>query len=86
MKQNVRKLNKTQELKAFRFGGGETLTLIASLELPGIKADRKVIIKTDVVTSAIPLSLSMKKAGVKLDLVNERLCKNIRNTHSTQSY
>ena len=39
----------------FKFGGGEVLTSIASLELPGILAGRKVTIKTDVVTSDIPL-------------------------------
>ena len=58
----------------FKFGGGEVLTSIASLELAGILADRKVTRKTDVVTSDIPLLLSletMKKAGVKLDLVND---------------
>ena len=58
----------------FKFGGGKVLTSIASLELPGVLADRKVTIKTDVVTSDIPLLLSletMKKAGVKLDLVND---------------
>ena len=58
----------------FKFGGGEVLTSIASLELAGILADRKVTRKTDVVTSDIPLLLSletMKKAGVKLDLFND---------------
>ena len=61
-------------IKVFKFGGGEVLTSIASLELAGILADRKVTRKTDVVTSDIPLLLSletMKKAGVKLDLVND---------------
>ena len=58
----------------FKFGGGEVLTSIASLELAGILADRKVTRKTDVVTSDIPLLISletMKKAGVKLDFVND---------------
>ena len=52
----------------------EVVTSIASLELPGILADQKVTLKTDVVTSDVPLLLSleaMKKAGVKLDLVND---------------
>ena len=51
----------------------EILTSIASLELPGTLAERQVTIKTDAVTSDIPLLLSlkaMKKARVKLDLVN----------------
>ena len=39
MKQNTR-------IKIFKFGGGEILTSIASLELPGILADQKVTIKT----------------------------------------
>ena len=60
-------------IKVFKFGGGEILKSIVSLELPGILADRKVVIETDVVTSDIPLLLSldaMKKAGVKLDFNN----------------
>ena len=71
MKQTVQKLNKIQELK---YSNLEVVTSIASLELPGILADQKVTLKTDVVTSDVPLLLSleaMKKAGVKLDLVND---------------
>ena len=48
-------------------------------------ADRKVAIKTDVVTSDIPLLLSMKKAGVKLDLIDDSADINWK-TYSTQSY
>ena len=61
-------------IKVFKFGGGEILTSIASLELPHILADRKVTIKTDAVKSDIPLLISleaMKKAGVKFDIVND---------------
>ena len=68
------KIKQSLGIKVFKSGGGEVLTYIASLELPGILADRKVTIKTDVVTSDIPLLLSletMKKAGVKLDFVND---------------
>ena len=68
------KIKQSSGIEVFKFGGGKVLTSIASLELPGVLADRKVTIKTDVVTSDIPLLLSletMKKAGVKLDLVND---------------
>ena len=73
MKLNFQKLN-SLGIKVFKSGGAEVLTYTASLELPGILADRKVTIKTDVVTSDTPLLLSletMKKAGVKLDFVND---------------
>ena len=62
------------KIKVFKFEGGETLALITSLELPRILADQKMRIKTDVVTSDIPLLLSpeaIKKPGVELDLVND---------------
>ena len=68
------KIKQNPGIKVFKFGGGKILTSIALVELPEILADRKVTIKTDVVTSDIPLLLSleaMKKAEVKLDLVND---------------
>ena len=66
------KIKQNPGIKAFKFGGVEILTSIALLELPGILAGRKVTINTDVVTSHIPLSSEVtKKAGVKLDLVND---------------
>ena len=49
------KIKQNPGIKVFKFGGGEVLTSIASLELPGILAGRKVTIKTDAVTSDIPL-------------------------------
>ena len=54
------KIKQNQGIKVFKFGGGEILTPIASLELPGTLADRKVTIKPDTVTSDIPLLLSLE--------------------------
>ena len=68
------KFEKSAGAKVFKFGGGEKLTSISSYEIPAVIADTEVLIKTDVVTSDIPLLLSidtMKKARVKLDLVND---------------
>ena len=73
-KTELPKIKQSLGIKVFKSGGAEVLTYTASLELPGILADRKVTIKTDVVTSDTPLLLSletMKKAGVKLDFVND---------------
>ena len=60
--------------KVFKFGGGETLESKVSYQIPVVLAGRNVTIRTDVVTSDIPLLLSlqeMKNLGVKLDLVND---------------
>ena len=60
--------------KVFRFGGGTRLLSKGQYELPATLAGEKVKIKTDVVSSDIPLLLSktaMKKAHMKLDLVND---------------
>ena len=60
--------------KTFRFGGGETLTSLGAFLIPATVADKKIMIKTDVVDSNIPLLLSkdaMKKASMKLDLEND---------------
>ena len=54
----------------FKFGGGECLKSIAPYDIPAYLGGKKVIIRTDVVPSDIPLlSLNaMKKAKIKLDL------------------
>ena len=60
--------------KTFTFGGGEVLPSLGSFEIPATIAEKKIMIKTDVVDSNIPLLLSkdtMKKASVKLDLEND---------------
>ena len=61
--------------KVFRFGcSSRLLFLEGQYELPATLAGEKVKIKTDVVSSDIPILLSktaMKKAHMKLDLVND---------------
>ena len=71
---NKSKVRKTDSSKRFKFGGGEILKSLGSIEIPAIVATKNVTIKTDVVESDIPLLLSkqaMKKANVKLDLEND---------------
>ena len=61
-------------VKVFKFGGGEKLQSLASVEIPAFLAGRDVMIRTDVVDSDIPSLLSvksMKNAKVKLDLEND---------------
>lgn len=65
------KINKTVSTKVFKFGNNFRFKSEGEYTIPGIIAGRKVIIRTDVVKSEIPLLLSrsaMKKAGVRLDL------------------
>jgi hypothetical protein len=60
--------------KLFRFGGGTILKSKAEYQVPAMLAGREVTLITDVVDSDIPLLLSrtaMKKALIKLDLVND---------------
>ena len=60
--------------KWFKFGGGERLKSQRAYTIPAVLAGKKVLIKTDVVNSDIPLLLSMdamKKAEVKLDMSND---------------
>ena len=60
--------------KIFRFGGGEQLKSIGAYDLPAQLADHSITIHTDIVTSDIPLLLSlkaMKAAKIKLDLVTD---------------
>lgn len=60
--------------KIFKFGGGEVLKSIASVNVPGTLAGKKIILNTDVVESDIPFLMSkdaMKKAKVKLDLEHD---------------
>ena len=55
----------------FKFGGGECLKSTAQYDIPAYLGGKKLIFRTDVVLSDIPLLLSlnaMKKAKVKLDL------------------
>ena len=60
--------------KTFKFGGGEVLKSLSTCEIPAVLAGKNVTINTDVVKSDISLLLSiksMKKAQIKLDLVND---------------
>lgn len=60
--------------KVYRFGGGEVLKSQGSYCIPAVLAGKEVLIRTDVVSSDIPLLLSkpsMKRAKVKLDLEND---------------
>ena len=70
-KENVRK---SAGIKVFKFGGGEKLTSLGCYYIPAVIADTAVTIQTDVVTSDIPLLLSldvMKRAKIKLDLEHD---------------
>lgn len=71
---DLAKVKRSEGGKIFKFGGGEKLQSVEALELPAILVGKDVTIKTDVVTSDIPLLLSreaMKKARVKLDMEND---------------
>ena len=78
--------------RMFKFGGGEFLKSIAQYDIPVYLGGKKVIIRTDVVPSDIPLLLSlnaMKKAKIKLDL--EQDCatifgKNVILHHTTSGH
>ena len=63
--------------KLFKFGGGEILPSLYTVELPCVLAGKSVRILADVVASDIPLLISMKsmkKAEGILDLANDRVC------------
>ena len=66
----------TDEKKTkFRFGRGETLSLIKKIKILAEIADKKVSLITHVVSSGIPLlwsQPSMTRAGVVLDLPSDR--------------
>ena len=64
----------TQSRDWFKFGGGEKLISQGKYVIPAVLAGKEVRISTDVVDSQIPLLLSlsaMKRAGVKLNTVND---------------
>lgn len=78
----IQSLNKSEKLslqrqhsdRMFRFGGGEILKSQGAFDIPATLAGKKITIHTDVVTSDIPLLLSlkaMKKAKIKLNLEND---------------
>ena len=57
--------------KIFKFGGGEQLKSLKCVHLPCVLAGKEVTLETDIVSSDIPLLLSLKSlkgAHVKLDL------------------
>jgi len=59
----------------FKYGSGERLTSLGKVVLPCYLAGQKCTIETDVIDSEIPMLLSkkaMKKANMKLDLVNDK--------------
>ena len=64
-------IKKQDGTRIFKFGGGECLKSIAQYDIPAYLVGKKIIIRTDVVPSDIPLLLylnAMKKAKIKLDL------------------
>ena len=64
-------MKKQDGTRMFKFGGGECLKSIAQYDIPAYLVGKKIIIRTDVVPSDIPLLLylnAMKKAKIKLDL------------------
>ena len=68
------KVKEDPSVKVSKFGGGEKLQSLASVEIPAFLAGRDVMIRIDVVDFDIPLFLSvksMKNAKVKLDLEND---------------
>lgn len=70
-----KKVEQSDGVRIFRFGGGECLKSLRCFKIPITLAGRRVSIVTDVVSSDIPLLMSkeaMKKAQMKLDLVNDR--------------
>ena len=74
-KKELLEVNRSPSDTVFKFGGGEKMKSIEKLTLPCYLAGKKCTIETDVVESDIPLLMSksaMKKAGMKLDLVNDR--------------
>ena len=62
--------------KWFKFGGGELLKSLKTVEFPCTLGGKKIQLHSDVVSSDIPLLISktaMKNAGGVLDLVNDRV-------------
>ena len=73
-KKELQEVNYSPINTVFKFGSGK-MKFIEKLTLPCYLAGKKCTIETDVVESDIPLLMSksaMKKAGMKLDLVNDR--------------
>ena len=68
------KIKHGEGFRVFKFGGGTRLKSVGEYELPATIVGKQVTVRTDVVDSDIPLLLSrdaMKKARVKLDVVND---------------
>ena len=64
------------DMKRLRFGGDEVLDSVKMMKIPAIVGGKKIMIKTHVVLSKIPLLWSrpgMKKAGLVLDLQKDRV-------------
>ena len=73
-KDDRQKVKQTEGQRMFKFGGGRCLKSKGEYSLPAVTAGKKVMIKTDVVESDIPLLLSqtaVKKAPIKMDLEND---------------
>lgn len=63
------------DMKRFRFGGDEVLDSVKMMKIPAMVGGKKIMMKTHVVLSKIPLLWSrpgMKKAGLVLDLPKDR--------------
>ena len=63
------------DVKRFRFGGDEVLDSVKMMKIPAMIGGKKIMMKTHVVLSKIPLLWSrpgMKKAGLMLDLPKDR--------------
>lgn len=67
--------NKIQSPEIFKFGGGEQLRSKGIVNIPAQLAGKSVVIRSNVVSSDIPLLLSldsMKRAGIILDTTQDK--------------
>ena len=70
-----KKVKHEESSKLFKFGGGEIKKSNETIIFPCEMAGKKVMMRTEVVDSDIPLLLSkqaMKTAKIKLDLENDK--------------
>ena len=64
------KVKRRESRNTFKFGDGSKLKSKGEYWLPAVLADKEVTIKTDVIESDIPLSLSkrsMKRARIEME-------------------
>ena len=68
------KVKKFPGYRTFKFGGGEKLKSLAEVELPAYFGDQPVMLRVDVVSSELPLLLSLdtlRMAGTVLDMAKD---------------